>query len=369
MSNSTAAFLSVLSFFISVVVAVITYITYRTHKRSGDDNAYFDVDNQYSKLLKLAMKYPDMRDHDKTAAYYRMPPDDVFVKRYNIYAYMSWNVVETIFDKQKGHLGKEGEFHLDPTWEPVLKEENRLHYTWFTHNLDLFKEPFQEFVKVDLNGIDVVPGNDQKLSDEIYPRFEADFPAEERVELKHLKRLITNGDYELLLADHKTFKNMTLGYAFVYHVSECPVLWLDYMAIDKKYQNAGYGSKLFNRILELNKNALGMFMEVEIPNSADEQELCNQKRRIAFYERQGAVRLNLDYIFPSQSGGVPMYLFFKPAPSCHRLDKKQIAKSINSAFKFIHSDVPNANQILESFIDTIEDVHFDIPQNQHASVR
>jgi hypothetical protein len=64
--------------------------------------------------------------------------------------------VETIYDRQKDRKGR---FRLSETWLPIMFEENRLHYTWYKHNLRMFKPEFQSFVTERLNDIEIVEGN------------------------------------------------------------------------------------------------------------------------------------------------------------------------------------------------------------------
>lgn len=50
-----------------------------------------------------------------------------------------------------------------------------------------------------------------------------------------------------------------------YEFDNIIALWLDYMAIDIKFQNAGYGTLPFNKIAESKQEGiLGIFLEVEI---------------------------------------------------------------------------------------------------------
>jgi hypothetical protein len=135
------------------------------------------------------------------------------------------------------------------------------------------------------------------------------------------------------------------------------ILWLDYMAIDTNFQNAGYGTLLFNKILEFKKNeVIGVFFEVEIPGK-EGIEKEDQLRRIKFYERMGSKRLGFDYQFPTINGGFPMYLYFKQLSSIPVLPKEQIKEVVSSAYEFIHSDVPQKDAILNSFLCHVQDEH------------
>lgn len=347
-----------LNTFIAVTSAVIAMlsvlISYYIYKASRVDTSYLDIDKQYSELLKIGIGEPDLRDYEITSTYYKLAQDDDFKKKYNIYAYMCWNLVETIFDRQRN---KNGRFKLSETWIPVLFEENRLHYTWFKHNLRLFKLEFQKFVTGELNDIEITSGTIEDFN-EIYPRFKNDFASDESKEAAHMEMLMKNGKYKLLLARHKVFNDI-VGYAFVYEIEKLRILWLDYMAIDPRFQNAGYGTLLYNKISELNRNGnIGMFLEVEIPDSVNEAYRDEQQRRIMFYERLGAKRLNVDYKLPTQKGGFPMYLYFSPDPSVKILPKEQIKESIESAFGYIHSDIDKKEDVLNSVLNSVSDEYF-----------
>lgn len=348
MLSDVLSIASVIFAFLSVI------ITYYIYQASRGDTSYLDIDKQYSELLKIGLSDPDLRDYENTSTFYKLDSQEIFKKKYNIYAYMCWNLVETVYDRQKD---KRGKFKLSDTWIPVLFEENRLHYTWFKHNLRLFKPEFQKFVTGELNDIEIVEGTNNDLK-EVYARFKKDFAADERKDYEHLEVLMAKRKYKLLMARHKVF-NEIIGYAFVYKDDQHKVLWLDYMAIDNKFQNAGYGTLLFNKIAESNQEGIqGIFMEVEKPDSEDELRREDQLRRIQFYERLGAQRLNFNYKLPTNNGGFPMVLYFRPSPQVKLLPKEQIKETIASAFEYIHSDVPEKDIILKSFISTVPDEYF-----------
>lgn len=339
----------------SVIFALMSVvISYYIYKASRVDTSYLDIDKQYSDLLKLGLNEPDFRDYIKTSMFYKLDSEDTFKKKYHIYAYMCWNLIETIYDRQKD---KKGRFKLSETWLPVMFEENRLHYTWFKHNLRLFKSDFQRFVTSELNDIEILEGNINNLKD-VYARFKKDFASDERKDYAHLEMLMVKKKYKLILAKHKVF-NEIIGYAFIYEIDNQKVLWLDYMAIDLKFQNAGYGTLLFNKIAESKQEGiLGIFLEVEMPTDKDENIKEEQMRRIKFYERLGANRLKFEYQLPTNNGGFPMYFYFRPSPNVRILPKEQIKETIASAFEYIHSDVNQRDTILKTFLSTVSDEYF-----------
>ncbi len=338
----------------SVIFALTSvFISYYIYKASRTDTSYLDIDKQYVELLKIGLNEPDLRDYERTSMFYKFDNSDDFKRKYIIYSHMCWNLVETIYDRQKD---KKGRYKLSETWIPVMFEENRLHYSWFKHNLRLFKPDFQKFVTGELNDIEIVEGNINDLKD-VYSRLKKDFVANERKDYAHLEMLMIKKKYKLLLAKHKVFKEI-IGYALIYEI-EKKFLWLDFMAIDIKFQNAGYGTLLFNKIVESKQDGiLGMFFEVEIPS--EENEVCReeQTRRITFYERLGAKRLNFNYQLPTNNGGFPMYFYFKPSSNVKFLPKEQIKEAIASAFEYIHSDVAQKEAILKTFFSSIQDEYY-----------
>lgn len=339
----------------SVILAVMSVlISYYIYKASRVDTSYLDIDKQYSELLKIGLSEPDLREYERTSMFYKMDSQDNFKKKYHIYANMCWNLVETIFDRQKD---KHGRFKLSETWIPVMFEENRLHYTWFKHNLRLFKPDFQKFVTSELNDIEIQEGSLNDLK-EIYARFKNDFAADELKDYAHLEMLMVKKKYKLLLAKHKVF-NEIIGYAFIYEMDNLKMLWLDYMAIDMRFQNAGYGTLLFNKIADYRKEGiLGIILEVEIPDDKDELRKEEQLRRIQFYERLGARKLKFEYQLPTNHGGFPMYLYFRPSPNVRLLPKEQIKETIVSAYDFIHTDIPQREAVLKTFLGNVQDEYF-----------
>ena len=113
--------------------------------------------------------------------------------------------------------------------------------------------------------IEIFEGNISHLH-EIYKKMHLDFPPNEIKPYAHLKKLMENNKYKLILAKHKG-ADLIVGYAFIYDITQMNIVWLDYIAIDKGDQNMGYGSLLFKAIagMPAYKDA-GILLEVEIPS-------------------------------------------------------------------------------------------------------
>lgn len=186
----------------------------------------------------------------------------------------------------------------------------------------------------------ITRGNIEDLH-QIYKNYERDFPENERKTLVQLEFLMRTGTYYLLLAyDDKCVER--IGYAFAFRVSETKQLWIDFIAIEKEYQGKGMGSIFMKNMMDMAGSDMeGVLLEVEIPDGSlgDSEEHSLQLRRIAFYERLGAVKLDVDYILPSEAGGTPMYLFHIPLANVSSLEKEDIYETVACVYRFIHADV------------------------------
>jgi len=198
----------------------------------------------------------------------------------------------------------------------------------------------------------ITRGNENDLK-RIFPQFELDFPPSERKSFEHLSMLLRTGNYKLILMKHID-SNEILGYAMIYSVEESNTLWLDYIAINSNHQSSGYGSLLFNRLIELEgSGCLGIFIEIEIPEEND----IDQVRRIKFYERLNSRKLNIEYKIPDENDGFRIDLYFKSFTNDNTLPSIAIQQTIQTIYDNIHSDVENRHLILDSIINTIKDTY------------
>ncbi|WP_053365190.1 GNAT family N-acetyltransferase [Bacillus sp. FJAT-27245] len=208
-------------------------------------------------------------------------------------------------------------------------------------------------MKSKLNEIHIREGMAGELR-RIYGLLQRDFAPEELKEYSQLESLIAKEKYKILLANHIELDSL-IGYACIYEIEEINALWLDYLAVDVQFRNLGYGSALFHSIAGYKKGegSLGVFLEVEIPGEevGTNQEI--QKRRIRFYEKNGATRLPVDYQLPTKEGSLPMYLYFKPAGNPNTLPDTKIKQAITSALAYIHTDIPHTGEIIRKVARSI----------------
>lgn len=198
-----------------------------------------------------------------------------------------------------------------------------------------------------MQNTDEVMIKEGKLTDVIrlYNSITDEFPENERKSIEVFIRLFETGQYNLLIAYNET--GFEVGYAFLYTIRELNMLWLDFIVIHPRFQGKGYGTKFFDKINCFYGSFDGMFLEVEIPHGTHE----NQSRRVLFYERAGAERLDLRYYLPNEFGELEMYLYFKSFNNL-RPEPTMVIKVIESAYEFIHSDIANKELLLNQTVNS-----------------
>ena len=82
------------------------------------------------------------------------------------------------------------------------------------------------------------------------------------------------------------------AFAAVYELDG--MLFLEHLAVSEEYRNMGLGAKILSELVALGKNVC---LEVELPNTDI------NKRRIAFYERNGFFLNDYGYIQPPLAEG------------------------------------------------------------------
>lgn len=168
---------------------------------------------------------------------------------------------------------------------------------------------------------------DIEAFEDIYKNMQEQFPENELKPLDIFKQLLTD---DILKCYAAVDQNCAVGYV-VYAELKNGSKWLDYIAIKKEFQSKGYGRK----ILALFENC---FLEVEKPDVDNPDTL----RRIKFYKSLGAEKLNINYIYPNNTGGLPMDLYYLGGAA---LDRSGILNAISEIFAGLHSDVQNIDKI------------------------
>jgi hypothetical protein len=124
---------------ILAAVAIFLYIFFWIKDKTSSNYDVFDA--IYLDLLKTGMDKPSFRNINKTSNYKLYFEEEELIQ-YEIYAYISWNFVETIFDKSDDDLLA--------TWGPAIKYEASLHKEWMKDplNKSKFKSSFYEFALI-----------------------------------------------------------------------------------------------------------------------------------------------------------------------------------------------------------------------------
>ncbi len=165
---------------------------------------------------------------------------------------------------------------------------------------------------------------------EIYQDMEIQFP---KNELKSYDVFVKLLNADVLECVGVYDKDYLIGY-FLYTSLKNDHKWLDYIAIRKEFHSKGYGSKIMQCLRDC-------YLEVEKPDV----NLPNTIRRIDFYEALGAKKLDVNYIYPNDFGGLPMDLYYigENLP-----DYEEAIEAIDEIFNKLHSTVKNMPQILQS---------------------
>lgn len=182
----------------------------------------------------------------------------------------------------------------------------------------------------------------------IFPKMEEAFPPEEIKSYDQFVSLLSTDNYVLYgYYDEETL----VGYALLCVKDD--LLWLDYLNIFSEYQDKHYGSKFVKEILKFQPNTQGMFLEVEPIDSDDYND--NKVRRMRFYNRLNIVQLDVNYLFPTVEGSIPLNLCFIPNDTITFLEKESIQDMVSFVIKTVHKDIPHAWQVMRTYYDEIKD--------------
>lgn len=110
------------------------------------------------------------------------------------------------------------------------------------------------------------------------------FPPTELKPLKSMLTLMEQGRYEALgMYDEDGLH----GYALFWLEPGIPFALLDYFGTLEGQRGSGLGTRMLDLLADYYKNYRGIFGEAEGVFSPDPEEAAVQKRRLAFYERNG----------------------------------------------------------------------------------
>ena len=210
----------------------------------------------------------------------------------------------------------------------------------------------------------------------IYADMEQQFPPDEMYKYKILLQLLHRDKYKILLYKRDS-DGALLGYALVYTVENCNILWLDYIAVLKEHQSHGYGNQLFNALWHKYCGPCGLFDGILFSVEhvcGDHSDLAKrQERRITFYEHLGAYRLHAGFLLPCDSGSLPMYLYFKPRRGLYTISRTVQIQAIGQMYEYCFFYLKHRKDLLARFKQTILDeklmpAHHPVTQDAAAPV-
>ena len=123
----------------ATAIIVSGLVSFYTYTKSKTVTCYQNLDGLYLEVLKLGMEHTSFVNRELTRDY-KKNFSGVEKIKYELYAFMVWNVCETIYDHRSDGVFK--------TWECVIKVENNIHRNWFDteDNHCRFKPEFREYV-------------------------------------------------------------------------------------------------------------------------------------------------------------------------------------------------------------------------------
>jgi GNAT superfamily N-acetyltransferase len=192
---------------------------------------------------------------------------------------------------------------------------------------------------------------DTDFARQAFAIYEESFPDEERDPVENIVSAMRRRSAEDPPLDRVRHfwivvnKGVVAGLAMFTYYRDLRLAFLPYMAVRPDLRGHGYGSVLFQRLVEQlphdakelggdEADAWGVCFEVERPDadSLDETERRTRERRIRFYQRNGARMLRqVRFIAPPLGEGlppVPYYLMFRPVDSSRISLTKSLQRAI-----------------------------------------
>lgn len=178
--------------------------------------------------------------------------------------------------------------------------------------------------------------------DNIYKDMLTQFPETELKSYEDFCHLLKNDDYKLILASDN---NEYIGYLIVFFDRILNFIWLDYIAVLQKFHSCGYGGKMVDGLKDIFPELKGCFLEVEKPDVTHPDTL----RRIKFYEKHGAVLLDVNYLYPNKSGFLPMDLYFIPYKEQVPV-QTEIFDAVKNIFGRLHMNFAHTGKVYDLIV-------------------
>lgn len=174
-----------------------------------------------------------------------------------------------------------------------------------------------------------------KNTEQIYADMLTQFPQNELKTFEQYKKLCEKEEYVIYNAIEN---GEQIGYIIIVDNKDLKYIWIDYLAVFKKFHSKGYGHKILKQLSELYADYNGCFLEVE----KIDENLPKTTRRVKFYKSQGAIKQPIDYYYPDYNEALPMDLYyFQYQTPCTQADT---FAQIKFVFNVLHTDLKNLEE-------------------------
>ena len=126
---------SIMSILATMMAIFALIYSMRTYRKTMQIVHYGEIDKMYFEILKEALAKPHLVRQG-------IERDVEQATEYNIYAFIVWNFLESIYDRCM--LDSE----LKTTWFPIIEAERSIHLVWIqkSENRAKFKTEFLKFI-------------------------------------------------------------------------------------------------------------------------------------------------------------------------------------------------------------------------------
>ena len=159
--------------------------------------------------------------------------------------------------------------------------------------------------------------------------YHAEFPRDSRLSIAHIRSLLKEGDYQLIVAEEH---GQVLGFALIWLCRQPAFVHLDYIAVERQWKGKGVGTALYRWLITHLQDLLPRASLVTLEVDA---------QLIAFYQRsQTRLLRDTPYVFPGPLGPVPMQLMVYDAQGRTELDRRTVRGIMRALYCGLHQRPP-----------------------------
>ena len=193
---------------------------------------------------------------------------------------------------------------------------------------------------------------------EVYDLIRKQFPREETYGVRDFIQMVNKDRYKILLYRREE-DNQLIGYATTYSMPDCETVWLDLFAVLPEFQHQGYEEKLFNAVYQKYCGMFdGLLLCAERIDESNPEKAAQQKQLLDFYKKAGAYVLHTSFLLPTESGGYPMCLLFKPNRGVQELPRETQIQIVQNMFNYCYGHIKDRQALLSQIKDSMVDEYF-----------